>query len=183
MAYLQVPAQLGPVLGPLLGGFITTYLHWRWIFFVNVPLGILGFFLVTRYFDTKDNALHNASATLRLRDGDAGSEQTFKSGTGRGGVRRGEWNAPVTGVVPDPQAFAPQPRKLLEQLLDGRELRPLAVTRVERTTRRLRFGASTIEAGTCDISTTFGVISLKTCMCASVSGPPSTADAGTRWPL
>src|SRR4029079_8842011 len=78
--------------------------------------------LVTRYFDTKDNALHNASATLRLRDGDAGSEQTFKSGTGLGGVRRGEWNAPVTGVVPDPQAFAPQPRKLLEQLLDGREL-------------------------------------------------------------
>ena len=51
MAYLQVPAQLGPVLGPLLGGFITTYVSWRWIFFVNVPLGILGIFLVTRYFD------------------------------------------------------------------------------------------------------------------------------------
>lgn len=51
MAYLQVPAQLGPVLGPLLGGFITTYVSWRWIFFVNVPLGILGMFLVTRYFD------------------------------------------------------------------------------------------------------------------------------------
>ena len=51
MAYLQVPAQLGPVLGPLLGGFITTYISWRWIFFVNVPLGIIGIFLVTRYFD------------------------------------------------------------------------------------------------------------------------------------
>jgi EmrB/QacA subfamily drug resistance transporter len=51
MAYLQVPAQLGPVLGPLLGGFITTYFSWRWVFFVNVPLGILGIFLVTRYFD------------------------------------------------------------------------------------------------------------------------------------
>jgi EmrB/QacA subfamily drug resistance transporter len=51
MAYLQVPAQLGPVLGPLLGGFITTYVSWRWIFFVNVPLGILGIVLVTRYFD------------------------------------------------------------------------------------------------------------------------------------
>ena len=51
MAYLQVPAQLGPVLGPLIGGFITTYIDWRWIFFVNVPLGILGIILVTRYFD------------------------------------------------------------------------------------------------------------------------------------
>ena len=51
MAYLQVPAQLGPVLGPLLGGFITTYISWRWIFFVNVPLGLLGIFLVTRFFD------------------------------------------------------------------------------------------------------------------------------------
>jgi EmrB/QacA subfamily drug resistance transporter len=51
MAYLQVPAQLGPVLGPLLGGFITTYFSWRWIFLVNVPLGLIGMFLVTRYFD------------------------------------------------------------------------------------------------------------------------------------
>ncbi len=40
MAYLQVPAQLGPVLGPPIGGFITTYFSWRWIFLVNVPLGV-----------------------------------------------------------------------------------------------------------------------------------------------
>jgi EmrB/QacA subfamily drug resistance transporter len=51
MAYLQVPAQLGPVLGPLMGGFITTYFSWRWIFLVNVPLGLIGVWLVTRYFD------------------------------------------------------------------------------------------------------------------------------------
>ncbi len=51
MAYLQVPAQLGPVLGPPIGGFITTYFSWRWIFLVNVPLGILGIVLVTVFFD------------------------------------------------------------------------------------------------------------------------------------
>jgi EmrB/QacA subfamily drug resistance transporter len=51
MAYLQVPAQLGPVLGPPIGGFITTYFSWRWIFLVNVPLGILGIALVTIFFD------------------------------------------------------------------------------------------------------------------------------------
>jgi EmrB/QacA subfamily drug resistance transporter len=51
MAYLQVPAQFGPVLGPPIGGFITTYFSWRWIFLINVPLGILGIVLVTIFFD------------------------------------------------------------------------------------------------------------------------------------
>jgi EmrB/QacA subfamily drug resistance transporter len=51
MAYLQVPAQLGPVLGPPIGGFITTFFSWRWIFLINVPLGILGIVLVTLFFD------------------------------------------------------------------------------------------------------------------------------------
>src|SRR6202166_3016162 len=51
MAYLQVPAQLGPVLGPPIGGFITTYFSWRSIFLVNVPLGLLGILLVTLFFD------------------------------------------------------------------------------------------------------------------------------------
>src|SRR5215472_2278942 len=51
MAYLQVPAQLGPVLGPPVGGFITTYFSWRWIFLVNVPLGISGIVLVSIFFD------------------------------------------------------------------------------------------------------------------------------------
>jgi EmrB/QacA subfamily drug resistance transporter len=54
MAYLQVPAQLGPVLGPPIGGFITTYFSWRWIFLVNVPLGILGIVLVTIFFDNRN---------------------------------------------------------------------------------------------------------------------------------
>jgi EmrB/QacA subfamily drug resistance transporter len=49
MAYLTVPALLGPVAGPPLGGFITTYFHWRWIFWINVPIGILGVLLSLRF--------------------------------------------------------------------------------------------------------------------------------------
>ncbi len=49
MAWLTVPALIGPVIGPLLGGFITTYFHWRWIFWINVPIAILGLVLVTRF--------------------------------------------------------------------------------------------------------------------------------------
>jgi EmrB/QacA subfamily drug resistance transporter len=49
LAYLTVPALLGPVAGPPLGGFITTYFHWRWIFWINVPIGVLGVALSLRY--------------------------------------------------------------------------------------------------------------------------------------
>ena len=49
LAYLMIPALLGPICGPLIGGFITTYFHWRWIFFINVPIGILGILLVSLF--------------------------------------------------------------------------------------------------------------------------------------
>lgn len=51
MAWLLVPATLGPILGPPVGGFITTYLSWPWIFYINVPIGILGMVLAGRYFE------------------------------------------------------------------------------------------------------------------------------------
>jgi EmrB/QacA subfamily drug resistance transporter len=47
MAYVTIPGVIGPVIGPPLGGLITTYLSWRWIFFLNVPIGILGIVLVS----------------------------------------------------------------------------------------------------------------------------------------
>jgi EmrB/QacA subfamily drug resistance transporter len=51
LSYLTLPAMVGPVLGPPLGGLITTYLDWRWIFFINVPIGIVGLVLATLYFE------------------------------------------------------------------------------------------------------------------------------------
>ena len=51
LAWLTIPALLGPVFGPPLGGFITTYFDWRLIFFINVPIGILGVFLATRFIE------------------------------------------------------------------------------------------------------------------------------------
>jgi EmrB/QacA subfamily drug resistance transporter len=49
LAYLTVPALVGPIAGPPLGGFITTYFHWRWIFWINVPMGVLGVVLATLF--------------------------------------------------------------------------------------------------------------------------------------
>ncbi|MEP9352493.1 DHA2 family efflux MFS transporter permease subunit [Xanthobacter sp. KR7-65] len=51
LAWLTIPALLGPVFGPPLGGFITTFFNWRFIFFINVPIGILGVFLATRFIE------------------------------------------------------------------------------------------------------------------------------------
>jgi len=51
MAWLSTPALLGPVLGPPLGGFIVTYFSWRWIFYINIPIGILGVTLVTLFVE------------------------------------------------------------------------------------------------------------------------------------
>jgi EmrB/QacA subfamily drug resistance transporter len=57
MTYMTVPSILGPVIGPLLGGVLTTYASWRWIFFVNVPFGIIGMILALRYVeDVRDEA-------------------------------------------------------------------------------------------------------------------------------
>lgn len=47
--WLVVPAMIGPLLGPPLGGFITTFLSWRWIFWINIPIGILGILLAMRF--------------------------------------------------------------------------------------------------------------------------------------
>jgi len=49
MAWLTVPALIGPLTGPLIGGFLTTYLSWHWIFWINVPIGVIGIVLVSIY--------------------------------------------------------------------------------------------------------------------------------------
>jgi EmrB/QacA subfamily drug resistance transporter len=51
MAWLLVPATIGPVVGPPVGGFIVTYLSWRWIFYINVPIGIVGIVLATLFIE------------------------------------------------------------------------------------------------------------------------------------
>ena len=51
MAWVTVPALVGPVIGPPLGGFITTYFSWHWIFLINIPIGLLGIFMALRYID------------------------------------------------------------------------------------------------------------------------------------
>jgi EmrB/QacA subfamily drug resistance transporter len=49
MAWLTMPALIGPLIGPPVGGFVTTYFSWHWIFLINVPIGIIGIWFATRF--------------------------------------------------------------------------------------------------------------------------------------
>ena len=46
MSFVAIPALVGPMLGPIAGGLIVGYLHWRYIFFVNIPIGLAGLLMV-----------------------------------------------------------------------------------------------------------------------------------------
>src|ERR1700756_1624217 len=51
MAWVTAPALIGPVIGPPLGGFITTYFSWHWIFLINIPMGLIGIFMAMKFID------------------------------------------------------------------------------------------------------------------------------------
>jgi EmrB/QacA subfamily drug resistance transporter len=49
MAAVSIPGLIGPMLGPVAGGLIVNYFHWRVIFFVNIPIGLIGLWMVHRH--------------------------------------------------------------------------------------------------------------------------------------
>jgi MFS family permease len=94
LSYLTVPALLGPMTGPLLGGFITTYFHWRWIFWINVPIGAIGIILATVFVeDVREEVAWPLDVTGFLLCGLGLASLLF----GLGGIGRGlmSWQAAV----------------------------------------------------------------------------------------
>ncbi len=87
MSWLIMPALVGPILGPPLGGFIVTYLDWRWIFWLNLPIGLLGIVLVGRFIaNIREEAPHAFDAIGFILSGAAlgcllfGFEMTSRPG-------------------------------------------------------------------------------------------------------
>ena len=59
MSFVAIPGLIGPMLGPVAGGLIVGYLHWRVIFFINIPIGLLGLYLVYRHLpDYREKHTH-----------------------------------------------------------------------------------------------------------------------------
>ena len=55
MAFLSMPALLGPMLGPPLGGALVTYASWHWIFLINLPIGLLGIYMSLKYIGVESS--------------------------------------------------------------------------------------------------------------------------------
>ena len=64
MAWLTIPGLIGPIVGPPFGGFLTTYLSWHWIFLINVPIGVLGIALVSKFLP---ETMRNAPRAIDLK--------------------------------------------------------------------------------------------------------------------
>jgi EmrB/QacA subfamily drug resistance transporter len=59
MSFVAIPGLIGPMLGPLAGGLVIEYFHWSVIFFVNIPIGLAGLYMVYRYLpDYREDRTH-----------------------------------------------------------------------------------------------------------------------------
>ena len=66
MGFVSMPAMIAPILGPVVGGVILENLHWSWIFFVNVPIGIIAFVLGWRLLPRTDSGVAGRLDVLGL---------------------------------------------------------------------------------------------------------------------
>jgi DHA2 family multidrug resistance protein len=72
MALFAMAVMVGPAIGPTLGGYIVDHYHWSWIFFINLPVGVLGLFMVWRFVDEPEDirAANHAAAEQQKKNVD-----------------------------------------------------------------------------------------------------------------
>ena len=179
MSWLIMPALIGPIVGPPLGGFIVTYLDWRWIFYLNLPVGVVGFLLVWRFianireetvapFDPAGFVWSGVSLGCLL----FGFEMTSRAGSGRLAaaliaIGASDWRllhppcaAPCRS---DPRPLAAQGRNFRLSVIAG------SLTRITQGAlpfllplmMQIGFGLSAAASGTITVATAIGSLAMK----------------------
>ncbi len=103
MALFGMAVMIGPAVGPTLGGYIVDNFHWSWIFFINLPVGALGLFMVWRFVHEPEDvrAANAAGAAAQRRNMDwighraarASASQRSSTSSRRGSRRTGSTRA------------------------------------------------------------------------------------------
>ena len=63
IAFVSIAGQLGPIVGPTLGGWLTQAISWHWVFIVNVPVGVVGFVAVQRACRTRRTSRRRSTSS------------------------------------------------------------------------------------------------------------------------
>lgn len=105
MAVVSLPVALGPIIGPVLGGLVLNVLDWRWLFLINVPIGIVGLVLAVGFM-ADDRPRHNAPhgqldmvGAVLLTPALAGLLYGLSNAHGQGGFDRSDVLIPAIGGV------------------------------------------------------------------------------------
>ncbi|MBZ5795910.1 DHA2 family efflux MFS transporter permease subunit [Burkholderia contaminans] len=146
MSYVTIPALVGPVVGPLVGGAIATYASWRCIFYINLPVGLAGAILAWRYLDDEPGRPREPLdfPGFVLCAAGLGALQTgFES------VHRHAGNSPATAGVPVAAFLAAAACMVLYARHMPRHANPIVDLRLFRE-RGFRIG--TLAGGLCRVS-------------------------------
>lgn len=85
MALWGMGAVLGPIIGPILGGFLTDQLNWRWVFFINIPIAVVGFLIMAATLPKRvrrDQQKFDAFGFIALIVGLVGMQMVLDRGPG-----------------------------------------------------------------------------------------------------
>jgi EmrB/QacA subfamily drug resistance transporter len=179
MQWLLMPALVGPILGPPLGGWIVTYLDWRWIFWLNVPIGCLGIALAWKFIANvreerarRFDALGFLLSSVALGSLLAGFELSTRPGSGRIGLALAALGLGAGWLYWRHAARTVDPildLSLLKVPTFGLSLAGGSLARITQGAQpfllplmmQLAFGLSAAKSGTITVATTLGSFAMK----------------------